>query len=95
MWAYGFQDEEIYVTGPTQAYLRDPKTIEFHFCKNCGCIAFWRTKEAGDDGRYYMAVNLRLAEPTEVAAIPIDRFDGLDWTGKLPRDGTCIGDLWF
>ena len=95
LWAYGFQDEVIEVSGPTKAYLRGEKTIEFHFCTNCGCMAFWRTKDAGDDGRYYMAVNLRLAEPDHVADIPIRRFDGLEWTGELPRDGACVRDLWF
>ena len=41
------------------------------------------------------AVNLRLAEPDAVATIPIDRFDGLGTFSDLPRDGRCVGDVWF
>jgi hypothetical protein len=95
LWAYGFKDEEIRISGPTQVYMRDPKTIEFHFCSGCGCLACWCTPKPGEDGRRYMAVNLRLAEPDTVAAVPIVRFDGLENYEALPRDGTCVADLWF
>lgn len=69
--------------------------IEFHFCPHCGCVGFWRAREAGEDGRRRVAVNLRLAEPEAVAHIPIDRFDGLDTFDDLPRDGRCVRDYWF
>ncbi|WP_280952136.1 hypothetical protein [Salinicola halimionae] len=42
-----------------------------------------------------MAVNLRLAEPDDVANVPIDRFDGLDTFENPPRDGRCVIDYWF
>ena len=95
LWAYGFIGEEIYVSGPAKIYLRDPETIEFHFCKYCGCLAYWRTPNPGKDGRYYGAVNLRLAELADVSGVPINRFDGLDKLENLPRDGRCVGDIWF
>ncbi len=95
LWAYGFKDEEITISGPTNFYLRDPKTIEFHFCANCGCVAYWCTPEPGADGRRYLAVNLRLAEPEAVAAISINRFDGLERHQALPPTGACAADLWF
>jgi hypothetical protein len=41
-----------------------------------------------------MGVNLRLAEPQAVAAIPVRRLDGLDSWNDL-ADGRGIGDLWF
>ena len=41
-----------------------------------------------------MAVNLRLAPPEAVAALPIDHFDGLDTFDDLPADGRCVRDLW-
>jgi len=41
------------------------------------------------------AVNLRLSEPSAVAHIPIDHFDGLDTFDDLPRDGKCVSDYWF
>jgi hypothetical protein len=40
-------------------------------------------------------VNLRLSDPTAVANIPIDHFDGLDTFDDLPRDGKCVADYWF
>ena len=95
LWAYGFKGDEIRVTGSTRVYMRDPKTIEFHFCEHCNCIAYWCTPEAGADGRYYMAVNLRLANPPDIASIPLNRFDGFDTFEALPSDGRCVGDaLW-
>lgn len=93
LWAYGFKDEEFRVSGTTQVYLRDPKTIDFHFCRNCGCVAYWCTPEPGADGRYYGAVNLRLAEPNSVAAVPVNYFDGLEKAEALARDGRCIADI--
>jgi hypothetical protein len=30
-----------------------------------------------------------------VAHLPIDDFDGLDTFDDLPRDGRCVGHLWF
>jgi hypothetical protein len=49
----------------------------------------------GEDGRWRIAVNLRLAEPKDVAGIVVDHFDGLDSFKDLPRDGRCVGDMWF
>ena len=94
LWAYDFEDERIRVSGDTRSYVRG-KAISFHFCPVCGCVAFWRALEAGQDGRRRIAVNLRLAEPAAVATIPIDHFDGLDTFDDLPRDGRCVADYWF
>jgi hypothetical protein len=93
LWAYGFIDEEFRISGVTRTYLRDPKTIEFHFCPECGCVAFWRTPEPGKDGRIYGAVNLRLAEPGSVASVPVTCFDGLDKHEARPKDGTFVADI--
>ncbi len=41
-----------------------------------------------------MAVNLRLAEPREVAHIVVDHFDGLHGSEDLPR-AKCIAHMWF
>ncbi|NJN50483.1 MAG: GFA family protein [Gammaproteobacteria bacterium] len=94
LWAYDFEGEGIHVSGPTKAYVRG-KSIGFHFCPACGCIAYWRALDSGDDGRRRIAVNLRLAEPVAVAKIPIDHFDGLVTFEDLPRDGRCVLDYWF
>ena len=94
LWAYDFEGEGIRVAGPTQAYVRG-QGLSFHFCPGCGCIAFWRGQRADAQGRVRIAVNLRLAEPDAVAAIPIDHFDGLVSFDDLPRDGRCVADYWF
>jgi len=94
LWAYDYEGEGIKVAGKTQSYVRG-ESIEFHFCSNCGCVAYWRGRHNDDAGRRRIAVNLRLAEPDAVARIPIDRFDGLDKFEDLPRDGRCVADYWF
>ncbi len=41
-------------------------------------------------------MNLRLvSDPKQMASIPIDHFDGLTTFDDLPRDGRCVGDVWF
>lgn len=95
LWAYDYENEGIHVTGPTRAYVRGDKTIGFHFCPECGCTVFWRSMKALADGRRRIAVNLRLAEPGDVADIPIDHFDGLEQFEDLPRDGRRVTDMWF
>lgn len=94
LWAYDHEGEGIEVSGPTRPYIRGT-AIEFHFCPHCGCVAYWRAQKVDAQGRRRIAVNLRLAEPGDVARIPIDHFDGLDSFDDLPRDGRCVGDYWF
>ena len=95
LWAYDFDGEGIHVSGPTKAYVWGAATIGFHFCPDCGCVAYWRAVEPGTDGRRRIAVNLRLAEPEVVADIVIDHFEGLVSFDDLPRDGRCVRDYWF
>jgi hypothetical protein len=40
-------------------------------------------------------VHLRLAEPDAVAAVVLDRFDGLAIFDDLGRDGRCVADVCF
>ena len=77
------------------AYTFNTHKIKHHFCPVCGCVAFWRGQQTGQEGRRRIAVNLRLAEPEAVAEIPIDHFDGLNTFDDLPRDGRCVADYWF
>lgn len=96
LWAYDYVGQRIDISGDTRLYVRGDRSIEFHFCPACGCVAFWRALEKDPDGRLRIAVNLRLAEePDAVAKIPIRRFDGLDTFADLPRDGRCVADYWF
>ncbi|WP_246464657.1 GFA family protein [Undibacterium seohonense] len=94
LWAYDYENEGIQVSGVTKAYVRG-KALEFHFCPQCACVAFWRGLQVDEQGRRRIAVNLRLAEPEAVAQIPIDHFDGLDTFDDFPRDGKCVADYWF
>jgi hypothetical protein len=94
LWAYDYEGEGIRTTGRTKAYRRG-KALDFHFCETCGCVAWWRGLTADAQGRRRIAVNLRLADPEAVAAIPIDHFDGLNTFDDLPRDGKCVRDMWF
>ena len=95
LWAYGYQDEGVHVSGPTKAYVRGDGTLGFHFCPECGCVAYWRGLEPDDRGRRRIAVNLRLTEPGPVGGLPIDHFEGLETFTDLPRDGKCVSDYWF
>lgn len=94
LWAYDYENEGIHVRGVTRAYVRG-RALAFHFCPDCGCVAYWRSLQLDEQGRRRIAVNLRLAEPDAVAQIPIDHFDGLDTFDDLPRDGKCVADYWF
>jgi hypothetical protein len=94
IWAYDYEGEGIKVSGDTRAYVRG-RHLGFHFCPNCGCVAYWRGLEPNEQGRRRIAVNLRLAEPVAVAAIAIEHFDGLDSFDDLGRDGRCVRDMWF
>jgi hypothetical protein len=94
LWAYDYENEAIKVSGPTRAYVRG-RHLGFHFCTNCGCVAYWRGLELDQQGRRRIAVNLRLAEPEAVAGVPIEHFDGLDSFKDLGRDGRCVRDMWF
>lgn len=94
LWAYDYEGEGIKVSGPTKAYVRGD-SIGFHFCPECGCVAYWRALAPGEDGRRRIAVNLRLAEPSAVGAIPMEHFDGLESFDDLGRDGRSVADMWF
>jgi len=95
LWIYGHEGEEINVSGETRVYTRGERHLSFHFCPECGCVAWWRSNHPGKDGRRRIAVNIRLAEPDAVADLPIDHFDGLTTFTDLPRDGRCVADYWF
>ena len=95
LWAYDYDGEGVEVSGATESYARNRKVLGFHFCPQCGCIAYWRSRMDEPGGRRRLAVNLRLADPEAVATIPIDHFDGLGGFRDLPRDGKCVADYWF
>jgi hypothetical protein len=94
LWAYGYEGENITVTGQTTAYIRG-ESLSFNFCPSCGGVTHWRSLTANEQGRRRIAVNLRMADPEPIAQVPVDHFDGLDKWEDLPGDGKCIKDMWF
>ena len=95
LWAYDFEGERVHVSGPTKAFLRNADSIlGFHFCTECGCIAYWRATRLLEEERTRIAVNLRLSAPERAARIPLRTFDGLDTFKDLPVDGRCVVDVW-
>ena len=98
LWAYDYENQRIRISGPTAAYVRADEaepSFEILFCPTCGCVLCWRGLQLEPDRRRRIAVNLRLAPPQAVADLPIDHFDGLETFTDLPRDKTCVRDLWF
>jgi hypothetical protein len=77
LWAYSYLCERITTSGPTTTFSRGDHKLEFHFCTECGCMAFWRASKTEIEGKVRVAVNLRMAEPKHVRDVPIKMFDGL------------------
>ncbi len=97
LWIYGFDELDVHVSGETREYVRadGDKHVGFHFCPNCGCVAYWRGRVLTEDGRRRIGVNTRLSEPESVAKIAIEHLDGIDTWKDLPKVGKCVADLWF
>ena len=96
LWAYGHLNQGISVSGNTKSYGRGRKINGFHFCTNCGCLAYYVANVPDEQGRHRIAVNLRMIlNPDLIAKLPIDHFDGLDKFEDLPHDGRQVKDLWF
>ena len=98
LWAYGYENETVTVTGPTGSYRRaelEKPQLEMLFCPACACVLSWRGLSLHADGRRRMAVNVRLAAPEAVMDLKIVQFDGLDRFVDLPSSGRCVRDLWF
>jgi hypothetical protein len=96
LWAYGYLDHGVTVSGETSAYMRGRKINSYHFCSLCGGVAFYLANSADEHGRFRIAVNLRMInEPKQISHLPIDHFDGLDKFEDLPRDQRRVDDLWF
>ncbi|MBV8565616.1 MAG: GFA family protein [Methylobacteriaceae bacterium] len=98
LWAYDYDGHAIHIEDPKAvlaAYVCGSPSISFNFCGVCGNLVSWRGLKPLADGRTRIAVNLRLAEPEDVARIPLRRFDGLHSFEDLPPDGRHVADVWF
>ena len=59
--------------GATRTYSWGDKDLLFHACKTCQCITHW---SGAHNDRF--AVNVRLAEPSDIDGIRVRHFDGAD-----------------
>jgi hypothetical protein len=83
LWAY-YSPKQVKIVaapGATDVYLWGERSIEFHRCKNCGCITHWAPVDARCDR---MGVNARLMEPAILRPLRIRKLDGAV-TGKYLR----------
>ena len=60
---------------PTDVYTWGGRSIEFHRCRNCGCVSRWA---AVDRKRDRMGVNARLMPPEILAGARVRHRDGAD-----------------
>lgn len=58
----------------TLAYVQGDKLLAYHSCRICGCTTHWDSVAA--ESPRNMAVNMALADPEDIADIPIRHFDG-------------------
>ena len=67
LWAY-YSPQLVKVSPPsgaTDIYLWGERRLEFHRCKDCGCITHWAAVDKSYDR---MGVNARLMQPAVLAA---------------------------
>ncbi|KQV27755.1 aldehyde-activating protein [Rhizobium sp. Root1203] len=98
LWAYGYDGDDVHVEDPSSAltvYICGSRKISFNFYRLCGNLVSWRALRPNDRGLTRIAVNLRLAEPADVAGIRLQRFDGLHSFEDLPPDERVVADVWF
>lgn len=65
--------------GALSAYIWGQRSIRTMRCSTCGCVTHWEplTPEAGTR----LGVNMRNADPKEIAGIRVRKFDGAgSWT---------------
>ena len=58
---------------PTNVYVWNGRTTEFHHCQICGCVSHWSPV---DRERNRMGVNARLMDPEIVAGARVRHLDG-------------------
>lgn len=81
VWAYYRADD--FLTTPaavlTDTYAWNGKHVDFHRCRNCGCVTHWLPRDASRDKR---GVNARLL-PVEVLAAARVRYRDDAGTGRF------------
>jgi hypothetical protein len=79
LWAY-YKKKGVKVIAKPKAlrhYRWGSKTIEFYYCRKCGCLTHYEAvKKKGPETR--IAVNARMMDSKEVAETKVYFFDGAD-----------------
>ena len=75
LWAYYPPAQVRVVTGgdSTAVYMWSDRSIEFHRCRNCGCVTHWAPVDKSSDR---MGVNARLMPLEVLAGARVRQFDG-------------------
>jgi len=73
LWFHTAPDR-VTVSGETDGYVWGDEMLSFRRCKTCGCLTHYTPL----DGAERMAVNMRMADPSEIAGIRVRQFDGAD-----------------
>jgi len=90
LWAYFLPDRvrRSPPDPPTEVYMWDGRSIEFHRCPNCGCVSHWA---AADRRRDRMGVNARLMPPEVLAGARVRHRDGADTNRYTDRPSVARG----
>jgi hypothetical protein len=75
LWAY-YRLSQVRIVpkgDATHIYMWDDRSIEFHRCKTCGCVAYWWPV---DESRDRMGVNANLMPRDVLAKARMRRLDG-------------------
>jgi hypothetical protein len=80
LWAYYPASEVIVSPDPplTDTYAWNGCHVDFHHCRNCGCVTHWMQRDSTRDRR---GINARLLSPEVLASAKIRHLDGAV-TGK-------------
>ena len=76
LWAYYPRDKVQVIPSArsNQDYSWGEKTITYHRCGACGCTTHYTA--VADDGSELLAINCRMAQPSDIDSIPVREFDG-------------------
>ncbi len=75
LWAY-YSPQQVRIvppTGATDTYAWGERSIEFHRCRQCGCVTHWAAIGAPSDR---MGINARLMHPELLRPLRIRKRDG-------------------
>jgi hypothetical protein len=98
-WGY-FHPDEVRVEGDAQGYSRSDKdeaSAELRFCPSCGVTTHYVLTESAvaKHGNVVMGVNMRLADPADLAGVELRFPDGRAWDGASAfgylREAVVIG----